>query len=92
MELFRKMKVYDEVPRASAAADGCKVISARWVDINKGYQKSPELMCKTGWPGTQDGSTARLVRCHTASGSLEVDLLSVCEQSRRSTAVSYHDG
>ena len=39
-EFFRKMKVYDEVPRASAAADGSKVISTRWVDINKGDQKS----------------------------------------------------
>ena len=46
MEFFRKMKVYDEVPRASAAADGCKVISTRWVDINKGDQKSPNYRAR----------------------------------------------
>ena len=46
MEFFRKMKVYDKVPRASAAADGCKVISTRWVDINKGDQKSPNYRAR----------------------------------------------
>ena len=41
MQLFRKMKVYDKVPRWMAARDGCKVITTKWRDINKGDQENP---------------------------------------------------
>ena len=39
-DFFRKMRVYDKVLRAAATRDGCRVISTKWVDINKGDQKA----------------------------------------------------
>ena len=36
MQFFRNMKVYDKVTRWMAARDGCKVITTKWRDINKG--------------------------------------------------------
>ena len=41
MQFFRNMKVYEKVPRWMAARDGCKVITTRWLDINKGDQQNP---------------------------------------------------
>ena len=41
MQFFKKMKVYEKVPRWEAARKGCKVISTRWLDINKGDQANP---------------------------------------------------
>ena len=35
MDFFRKMRVYDKVPRDAATRDGCRVTSTMWVDINK---------------------------------------------------------
>ena len=31
MDFFRKMKVYEKVPRWMAERDGCKVISTKWI-------------------------------------------------------------
>ena len=39
MDFFQKMRVYDKVPRAAATRDGCRVISTKWVDINKGTRR-----------------------------------------------------
>ena len=36
MKFFRKMGVYTKVPRSEARANGCRVITARWLNINKG--------------------------------------------------------
>ena len=41
MDYFRSMAVYSKVPRTEAVTNGCKVISTRWIDINKGDDKKP---------------------------------------------------
>ena len=41
VQFFRNMKVYDKVPRWMAARDGCKVITTKWRDINKGDRRNP---------------------------------------------------
>ena len=46
MQLFRNMKVYDKVPRWMAARDGCKVITTKWRDINKGDQRDPNYRAR----------------------------------------------
>ena len=46
MDFFRKMRVYDKVPRAVSTRDGCRVISTKWVDINKGDQKAPNYRAR----------------------------------------------
>ena len=38
--------MYDKVPRAAATRDGCRVISTKWVDINKGDQKAPNYRAR----------------------------------------------
>ena len=39
IEFFRKMKVYEEVPRSDAA--GHKIVTTRWLDIYKGDEQRP---------------------------------------------------
>ena len=39
MDFFREMRVYEKVPRAADTRDGCRVISTKWVDINKGTRR-----------------------------------------------------
>ena len=46
MDFFRKMRVYDKVPRAAATRDGCRVITTKWVDINKRDQKAPNYRAR----------------------------------------------
>ena len=46
MQFFRNMKVYDKVPRWMAARDGCKVITTKWRDINKGDQRNPNYRAR----------------------------------------------
>ena len=46
MDLFRKMRMYDKVPSAAATRDGCRVISTKWVDINKRDQKAPNYRAR----------------------------------------------
>ena len=41
MKFFRDMKVYTKVYRSEAHAHGSKVITTRWLDINKGDDKEP---------------------------------------------------
>ena len=41
MAYFKKMRVYDKVDRSEAKANGAKVITVRWLDINKGDKMSP---------------------------------------------------
>jgi hypothetical protein len=41
MKFFKKMKVYEKLPRWMAARDRCKVITTRWLDINKGDRANP---------------------------------------------------
>ena len=43
MAFFRKMNVYIKVPRSEAHVRGCKVISTKWLDINKGDDVHPNI-------------------------------------------------
>ena len=42
LELFRKMGVYDKVPRTVAMAAKKSVIGTRWIDVNKGDDRNPD--------------------------------------------------
>ena len=53
MEYFRGMKVYDKVPRSSAA--GCKIIRTRWIDVNKGDLASPNYRSRLVGKEYNDG-------------------------------------
>ena len=46
MDFFQKMRVYDKVPRAAATRDGCRVLSTKRLDINKGDQKAPNYRAR----------------------------------------------
>ena len=41
MQFFRKMGVYEKVPRAMAWKLGCKVITTKWLDTNKCDESTP---------------------------------------------------
>ena len=41
MSYFKKLKVYDVVPRSHQRTTGGKVIGTRWVDVNKGDAANP---------------------------------------------------
>ena len=41
MQYFRKMQVYEKVPRGEAKQKGCKIITTRWLDTNKGDDVEP---------------------------------------------------
>ena len=47
MQFFRNMKVLDKVPRWMATRDSCKVMTTRWLDINKGDQESLRMTRST---------------------------------------------
>ena len=40
---FRKMGVYEKVPRWQST--GQRVIRTRWIDVNKGKEKNPDMRC-----------------------------------------------
>ena len=42
MEYFEKLGVYERVPREHQTKTGGKVITTRWLDVNKGDAQSPE--------------------------------------------------
>ncbi len=46
IEFFRKMQVYEKVPRWRAAQEGCKVITTRWIDVNKGDSQRPNYRAR----------------------------------------------
>ena len=76
MQFFRNMKVYDEVPRWTAARDGCEVA---------GHQQrrpaEPELQSQASRQGDQGGFSIGLICCHPSIGVPANDLLHVCKQS-----------
>ena len=43
MKFFSKMCVYTKVPRSEARANGCRVITTRWLDVNKGDDSNPNV-------------------------------------------------
>ena len=42
-QFFRKLGVYTKVPRDHARRDGCKVITTKWIDVNKGDEATPNV-------------------------------------------------
>ena len=43
VKFFRKMGVYTKVPRNEARVNGCRVITTRWLDVNKGDDTNPNI-------------------------------------------------
>ena len=41
MQFFKKMGVYAKVPRETARRHGCKIITTKWLDTNKGDDENP---------------------------------------------------
>ena len=46
MDFFRKMRMYEKARRWRAAESGCKVITARRVDIDKGDEQPPDCRAR----------------------------------------------
>jgi len=46
MKFFKDMQVYEKVDRRRAAADGCRVISTKWLDVNKGDATNPNYRAR----------------------------------------------
>ena len=58
MEFFRKMQVYTKVPRSEALRKGHKIISTRWLDVNKGDSNHPDYRSRL--VGKEINTEARL--------------------------------
>ena len=70
MQFFRNMKVCDNVPRWMAARDGCKVITTKWQDINKGDQRNQNY--RASLHEDQDGFSIGLFCRHPPLESLRM--------------------
>ena len=46
MDFFRKMNVYTKVPRREAQDGGHKIITTRWLDVNKGDATNPDYRAR----------------------------------------------
>ena len=46
MKFFKDMQVYEKVDQRRAAADGCRVISTKWLDVNKGDASNPNYRAR----------------------------------------------
>ena len=46
IEFFKNMKVYEKVPRWRAKEAGGKVVTTRWIDINKGDGQNPNYRAR----------------------------------------------
>ncbi len=46
IKFFKDMEVYKKVPRSEAHAGGYKVISTRWLDVNKGDKLNPDYRAR----------------------------------------------
>ena len=59
IEHVNMKKVWRKTPRSEAAHQGCKFIETRWVDVDKGDEKSPDyrsrLVAKEFNTGQEDG-------------------------------------
>jgi hypothetical protein len=73
MSFFRKMGVYTKVPREK----WMKVISTKWVDINKGDEANPN---HRSWPRAQPEQARRHLRRDATSGGVAVRAVSVRQQ------------
>ena len=75
------MGVYSKVPRSEAVTNGCKVISTRWTDINKGDDKKPN--CRSRLVGKEIKRDKRLdlFAATPPPGALKA-VLSICASSQ----------
>ena len=67
---YLEMQVYCRVPVAECGSH--KVIKTRWVDTNKGDERSPEIRCLVGGEGGEEtqqhrGGERELLRIHSTS-------------------------
>ena len=46
IDFFRKMGVYEKVPRWKAREAGGKVVTTRWIDVNKGDLRNPNYRAR----------------------------------------------
>ena len=60
IEFLRRMKVYEKLPRTAAAQDGCKIITTRRIDINKGDATSPNYRARLVGRETRNNTHQRL--------------------------------
>ena len=71
------MGVYKRVPRDVAKKMGCKVITTKWVDTNKGDTSRPNYR-------------SRLVGRDSTIGDVEVLVFHVCKRSDRAVSSCRH--
>ena len=82
MEFFKKMGVYKKVSRDVAEEMGCKVITTKWVDTNKGHTSRPNYRSRlVGREVTYDK------RLNLFSADAEVIVCHVCKRSDRARVV-----
>ena len=81
MDFFRKVGVYTKVHKEMAKKDGCKIISTRWIDTNKGDKNNPNFRSRL--VGREIKTDSRL-DLFSATPPLEVMkfLISNCAQSQ----------
>ena len=46
MDFFKRMRVYEKVLRWKAREDGGKVVTTRWIDVNKGDLRNPNYRAR----------------------------------------------
>ena len=84
IDFFRARKVYEKVPRHLAA--GHKIISTKWLDVDKGDKQRPNLRARLSRAQAQR-SPARLVRSNSALGVFTAALLNLCFKPHASQAI-----
>ena len=85
MKFFKKMGVYTKVPRQMAKDLGCKVITTRWLDINKGDKDRPNYRARL--VGREINNKKRL-DLFAATPPLEAlkMIVSLCAHNQRGSA------
>ena len=71
MDQFKNHEVYEKVPIAEAGNSGTKLITTRWVDINKGDEEKPKYRSRLVARVAGHARCNRTVRCHATVGSKE---------------------
>ena len=61
MQFFKKMGVYIKVPRETARRHGCKIITTKWLDTNKGDNDNPNY--RSRMVGRERSSTTKGWTC-----------------------------
>ena len=79
-ECFKRMKVYEKVPRWRAREAGCNVVTTRWIYINKCDVALPNYRARLA--GREKQLEARPLRSDNATRAIEVYLFVMCKQSK----------